>query len=115
MMAMIYSNASNVTVWLGLDPHDDAPIIFEDIKALIEGLATLAAMGGTFKRFDAETCDLHWELGNETRMVSGFPNIAFFKPNDEEKARLERFFRLPWFSRTWVLQEVGLASEAMVV
>jgi hypothetical protein len=35
-------------------------------------------------------------------------------PDDEEKARLERFLRIPYWSRTWVLQEVGLASEAVV-
>ena len=99
-MMVIYSNVSNVTVWLGLDPHNDTLMIFEDIKALIEGLVILVVIGGMFKYFNVETCDLYWELGNETRMVSGFPNITFFKPNDEEKARFERFFRFPWFSRT---------------
>ncbi|KAL5319190.1 hypothetical protein ACEPPN_012239 [Leptodophora sp. 'Broadleaf-Isolate-01'] len=115
MMAMIYSNASKVFVWLGPDPYDDAPMIFADIEALIEGLAAFAIMGGKFKRFDAETCDLYWELADGTPMVSGFPNIALFKPDEEEKARIERFLRLAWFSRTWVLQEVGLASEAFML
>jgi hypothetical protein len=38
----------------------------------------------------------------------------FVHPDDEEKARLERFLRIPYRSRTWVLQEFGLASKAVV-
>ena len=115
MMATIYSNASGVIVWLGPDPHDDAPMISADIDALIGGLMSFALMGGNFKRFDAESCDLHWELADGTPMVSGFPNIALFKPDEEEKARIERFLRLSWFSRTWVIQEVGLSAGAIML
>lgn len=39
---------------------------------------------------------------------------AIFHPDESEKARLEKFFRLPYFSRTWVMQEIGLASNAVV-
>ncbi|KAH7061687.1 heterokaryon incompatibility protein-domain-containing protein [Paraphoma chrysanthemicola] len=115
MMATIYSNAARVLVWLGPDPYCDAPLIFADIKALFEGLAALADTEAKFKRFDAETCDLHWEFADGTPMLSGFPDNALFKPDEEEKARIQRFLRLAWFSRTWVLQEVGLASEAVLL
>ncbi|KAF2626661.1 HET-domain-containing protein, partial [Macroventuria anomochaeta] len=32
-----------------------------------------------------------------------------------DKASLERFLQLPYWSRTWVLQEVGLANEAVIL
>lgn len=32
-----------------------------------------------------------------------FPG-AIFHPDEAGKARLERFFRLPYFSRTWVMR-----------
>ncbi|KAH7333391.1 heterokaryon incompatibility [Rhexocercosporidium sp. MPI-PUGE-AT-0058] len=115
MIATIYSNASKVFVWLGPDAYDDAPMIFADIEVLIEGLADFAIMGGKFKRFEAETCDLDRELADCTPMVYGFPTIALFEPDEEEKARFERFLRLAWLSRTWVLQEVELASQAFML
>ncbi|KAJ9669826.1 hypothetical protein H2201_000212 [Coniosporium apollinis] len=40
---------------------------------------------------------------------------AIVDPDEEEKARLERLFKLPWFSRTWTLQEVGLAPDAVAL
>ena len=90
-------------------------MIFADIEAWVKWLAAFAIIGGKFKRFDADTCDLHWELADSTPMVSGFPNIALFKPDEEEKVRIERFLRLASFSRTRVLQKVGLASEAIYI
>lgn len=114
MMALIYSKAASVSIWLGPDPHSDAPDLFEDIKALIEGLGAIHAMGGQFKHFDEDTGDLHWELPDGRPVLSALPG-ALVDPDEEEIARLERFFRLPWFSRTWVMQECGLASESVVL
>jgi hypothetical protein len=94
MMATIYSNTSKAFIWLGPDHYGNAPMIFTDIEALIEGLTAFAIIGGKFKRFDAETCDLYWELVDSIPIVSGFPNIALFKLDEEEKVRIERFLRL---------------------
>lgn len=107
MMATIYHKAANVTVWLGPDEHNDAPAIFEDIKALIEGCGMILDAGGIFEHFDEETGDLRLQHENRQSYVSALPK-AIVDLDEEERARLERFFKLPWFSRTWTLQEVGL-------
>lgn len=114
MMATIYHKAANVTVWLGPDEHNDAPAVFEVIQALIEGCGRILDAGGHFAHFDEETGDLHWQLQQRKNYVSALPK-AIVDPDEEEKARLDRFFKLPWFSRTWTLQEVGLAPEAVVL
>lgn len=109
IMSDIYSKAAVVIVWLGLDEAGDAAPIFDDIKALVDGLATLHAIGAAFQHFDAETGDLHSVLGDGQPVVSALPG-ALVDPNEQERSRLTRFFRLPWFSRVWVIQEVGLAT-----
>ena len=114
MMALIYSKAAKVMIWLGPDPHNDAPDLFKDIKALIEGLGIIHSIGGRFEQFDDDTGDLRWKLPDGRPVLSALPD-ALVDPNEGEKARLERFFRLPWFSRTWVMQECGLASRSGVL
>ena len=114
MMALIYSKAAGVSIWLGPDPYNDAPVVLENIKTLTEGLGTIHAMGGQLKHFDNRTGDLHWNLPGGRPVVSALPS-ALVDPNEEEQARVQRFFRLPWFSRTWVMQECGLAFEAVVL
>lgn len=32
MMALIYSKATGVSIWLGPDPYKDAPVVLENIK-----------------------------------------------------------------------------------
>ncbi|KAM0804980.1 heterokaryon incompatibility protein-domain-containing protein [Usnea florida] len=113
MMALIYSKAAGVSIWLGSDPYNDAPVVLENIKNLVEGLGNIHAMGANIKHFDSTTGGLHWGIWG-LPIVSTLPSI-FVNPNEEEKVRVQRFFRLPWFSRTWVMQECGLASQAVVL
>lgn len=114
MMATIYHKAAIVTVWLGPDRHNDAEAVFDGIKTLIEGCGAVIDAGGQFGHFDEETGNIHWQLENGQKYVSELSK-AIADPDEEEKARLDRFFKLPWFSRTWTLQEVGLAPEAVVL
>jgi hypothetical protein len=114
MMSTIYRKATNVAVWLGPDEHNDAPAMFEDIKALIEDCGTILEAGGQFGQFDEEIGVIYWQLENRQNYVSELPG-AIIDPDEDEKARLERFFKLPWFSRSWVMQEVSLASNAAVL
>ncbi|OAG08763.1 HET-domain-containing protein [Paraphaeosphaeria sporulosa] len=95
LMSAIYRKAANVTVWLGPDEHEDASDLFEDIKCLVEGCGMIVTVGGQFKFFDENTGDLHWKLENGQDCVE--------------------IFKLPYFTRTWTLQEVGLASDAAVL
>ena len=113
MMASIYGKAAGVSIWLGPDPYNDATDVLADVKALVEGLGILVAMGAQFQHFDDDTGDLHWTLPDGSPHVSALPR-ALVAPNEEEKGRLGRFFRHPWFSRTWVMQECGLASQPFV-
>lgn len=46
MMALIESKTAGVSIWLGVDPYNDAPVGLENIKILVEGLSTIHAMGG---------------------------------------------------------------------
>nr|PNR39136.1 hypothetical protein PHYPA_019414 [Physcomitrium patens] len=89
-----------------------ADIYKRDIKALFVGLQAIHYLGGTIRHFDETTGDLHW-VGNGRCFVSALPP-ALVHPHQEELARLKRFFCRPYFSRTWVLQKVGLASCAVV-
>ncbi|RYP33979.1 hypothetical protein DL767_004500 [Monosporascus sp. MG133] len=115
MMAAIYSKATMVTVWLGPDPHNDAPTVSQAIKALtVEGAEPIVEAGGQFVNFDEETGDLHWRSRDGRNRVWALPKMLV-APDQGERAKLERFFRLPWFSRTWILQEVGLAAYAVVL
>lgn len=114
MMALIYGKAASVSIWLGSDPYNDASVVLENIKGFVESLGTIHAMGGYVKHFDNANGDIHWNLPDGSPIVTALPSV-FFNPNEEEKMRVQRFFRLPWFSRTWVMQECGLASQAVVL
>jgi hypothetical protein len=59
MMSTIYRKATNVTVWLGPDKHNDAPILFEEFKVLIEGCGRILEASSQFGHVDDETGDLH--------------------------------------------------------
>ena len=113
IMALIYSKAAGVSIWLGSDPYNDAPVVLGTIKRLVEDLGFIHTMGGYIKHFDNTDGDLHWNLPEGGRGFTALPRI-FVNPNEEEKVRVQRFFRLSWFSRTWVMQECGLASKAAV-
>ena len=99
MMSTIYHKAANVTVSLGPDEHNDAPAVFEDIKALIEGCDTILSAGGQFGgHFDEETGVLHWQLQRRQNCASALPG-AIVNPDEDEKARLERFMVLAYLGR----------------
>ena len=114
MMAEIYSKAATVAVWLGPDPHKDVEFIITTIKEVVEGIATIHALEGTINYLDSEDGDLHWTLPDGKQVVSALPS-SIISPHESERQRLARFFNLPWFSRTWIMQEVGLAAEANLI
>lgn len=93
-MRAVYECASKVVIWAGLDPVGDIPLAFQHIRE-------------TNKYFDAELK----EYGD----IHAIPTVA----SDSPMLSVERWqatltmFSLPWFSRVWVLQEVGLAATAV--
>ena len=114
VMAEIYSKAATVAVWLGPDPHKDAEIVFTTVKKVVEEIATIHALEGKINYLNSEDGNLHWTLPEGKPVVSTLPS-SIILPHESERQRLARFFNLPWFSRTWILQEVGLAAEANVI
>ena len=81
MMSTIYRKAANVTVWLGPDEHKDAPVLFGEFKALIEGCGGIIDVGGQFGHFDEETGDMHWQLENGQNIVSALPKAIGWNEN----------------------------------
>ncbi|KAJ4290281.1 hypothetical protein N0V90_010496 [Kalmusia sp. IMI 367209] len=114
MMSSIYQHAATVAVWLGTDEYGDADDIFEDAKAFIDFTTLVMESEGQFGHFDEVSGDIYWQLPDKRSIVSKLPE-AIVTPDEEEIARLTRFLRLPYWSRTWVLQEIGLAKEAVIL
>lgn len=89
MMKSIFSRASLVTAWLG--PSQDAHLVQSltaDLHFLSEGLG--------------------WS-GQEIRL-----NILA-RYDRAQWTAMARFFRNPWFHRTWILQEVAAAKKLHVM
>ena len=100
--------------------------VFKSIKALFDSLLYLnnaeeldeiyrgpaRPAKRSYGQMNTETAELTWTLIDGTSRIIALPH-AIMLPDVEEKQRLAAFFSLPWFSRTWILQEVGLASHAV--
>jgi Heterokaryon incompatibility protein (HET) len=88
LMGSIYANAAQVMVWLG---EEDG-----DTKLAFEALRNLAAS--------------HRQSLNES---SGYGTII--DVDNAQLGAIKRILERPWFSRTWTLQEVVLAKDALFV
>jgi hypothetical protein len=103
MMGEIYSKANNVIIWLGKADSDT-----EDAVSLI----TTFAMSVKW-----ETQQLAWsDWGNFSFNDPEFYTKAGLKPfelSDWEK--IIRVLSRTWFSRLWILQEIVLSKEKIVV
>ncbi|OCK75311.1 hypothetical protein K432DRAFT_386288 [Lepidopterella palustris CBS 459.81] len=97
LMGKIYSGASRVRVWLGPDHLGIAKEATEFIKETVKVARGLCDSYGSIANVPT--------LSNENNPVS----------QDPQKWKLyETFINLPWFSRVWVIQEVGLAADAVM-
>lgn len=97
-MGDIYGSASRVLIWIGPDTHYEAAECFK----LIEDTTTLL-----------------------TEMVSKHGDVNLIPPINKESGlicsdsqqwdKVRRLMDSNWFSRIWVLQEVGLARSAVLL
>ncbi|KIY01069.1 uncharacterized protein Z520_03735 [Fonsecaea multimorphosa CBS 102226] len=97
-MGQIYASASRVLVWLAPDINQEAKECF----SLIQDTATLLA-----------------------ELVSRYGDVSLFPPIAPESGKIcldprkwdmvRRLMDSEWFSRVWVLQEVGLARSAVLL
>ena len=89
IMGSIYEHADRVLVWLGEDPNNEARLAFELIEAFVR-----------YKTYEQDYWLPQWLLPHA-------------KPSSWEAIR--SLLRREWFSRVWVLLEVGLARSVEAV
>jgi Heterokaryon incompatibility protein (HET) len=91
MMGQIYSGAERVMVWLG--EEDDG------------------------SRFTTELAFVAVEVFANNRLHDGSKqeHILPGDPLEKEAELFDSVLRRPWFSRTWVIQEVALARDALLM
>ena len=94
VMEKIYSSARSVIIWIGEEDERTAEVA-ELLKLLGQRLDTVG--GGTFTFAEGSSQDIQ------------APKVPWRLAPDWDHLRL--FLDRPWFTRTWVLQEVALAQE----
>jgi hypothetical protein len=101
-MAQIYSSSARVVVWLGpASPDSDLAMRHVDHLGKI---LRYDPISDTFKLTSDEAAEPHWA------------DTAQPLPYEEADVRaLEKLFWRPWFERLWVVQELLLSPEAVVV
>jgi hypothetical protein len=88
-MAKIYHSAEMVIIWLGPDPEYVAGSAFDDVEKHLKLILTCIEN------------DVSLETMNEA-------------PATADSLSMYKIFRQPWFSRTWTIQEAGLAKCPIV-
>ena len=99
LMGRIYRGASAVRIWLG----NDTPS-----QPITEALDILRSIYRLCVRFGWDL-DFGYLLFSDTRLrkASGLPD-----PADDAWRSVKYLIQMPWFSRTWIIQEVVLSREA---
>jgi len=96
MMGTIYQRAENVLIWLGPDEEGEAEECLNLIDATANEVSNAIKLYGSWAAIPQLSVD----------GVHGWENLPW--------ASLDRMLQLPWFSRLWVIQEVLLATSALV-
>lgn len=95
LMGDIYRKAKRVLIWLGGDMSDGS-----NVASLIEEVNA---------RIDKQLP----EYGSWDELPNASPDDPFFQ--DRTWRSLDAAFTSPWFTRVWVIQEVGLAQDPWVL
>lgn len=97
LMGKIYENGLRTLVWLGADNFGMAPEAVDFLKSTSQVARNLSERYGNILKTPA--------LPEDQNPVS----------QDIEKWQLfGKFVNLPWFSRVWVMQEVGIAADVLM-
>ena len=98
IMANIYEQAEEVLIWLGDDEFGDAEVAVSSILAI------------------NECCDIAYANRLDEDGEAFDPGIPADSPllEDSRWKAILHLFDKAWFSRVWVIQEVGLAAHATV-
>lgn len=92
-MANIFRSAQRVLVWLGKDDEGDGEVAFSLLTVYARKINDEVGRG-----FKGDLRELPW-LEAEDRGLNAIAAL----------------FGRPWFTRVWVLQEVGVAAEVMML
>ncbi|KAK6227422.1 heterokaryon incompatibility protein [Colletotrichum tabaci] len=113
LMGVIYDRAAEVVVWLGKDPGNLAESAFEGLRTV-----NAAIQNGTHMiESVVPGAALRMPKGDGSQESSSFP-VQQRRSNLRDILKthylrgIKELFQLAWFTRVWVLQEVGLATEA---
>ncbi|KAI0543566.1 HET domain-containing protein [Xylaria curta] len=99
IMNLVYSQAIRTVIWLGPDGDACSPAWH-----LIDQIYDIFRRGNPDAKFVA---DIPFRMYSDQHHASlGLP-----KWDDELWVNLRRLFELPWFTRTWIIQEVALSRE----
>ncbi|TDZ20759.1 Heterokaryon incompatibility protein 6, OR allele [Colletotrichum orbiculare MAFF 240422] len=108
LMGAVYDKAAEVVVWLGEDTDAIAGTAFHGVTS-----ANAAVRTGTQTRWNTVP-GFNMTVGEGPNsypvsvLKSTMPSIL----EDQHLDAIEKLYQLPWFTRVWVLQEVGLATRA---
>ncbi|KAI4089606.1 MAG: hypothetical protein L6R37_008019 [Teloschistes peruensis] len=102
-MGAIYTNASQVLVWLGPESEDSALAV-----------ETLSLIGSQVE-VDWGQTPPELEPGQDGDPSFAMVNNAIRSLDDQTWRVLDAFFSRPWFTRLWIWQEVRLANFAWVI
>jgi hypothetical protein len=126
LMQAIYSQASKVLVWLGDDEDDRAEKALRIID-LAAGWYEIETNADSLKSgnfdFVSQPSLIERSLSDELHVSSfltgflGTPMYAFdmMEVKEEGWSSLCWLFGLPWFSRTWIIQEVAFANAILMI
>jgi hypothetical protein len=114
-MKDIYSKSKEVLVWLGdatLDLADDSSSVEGAVHAmnLLESIHSVALSNELASDPDPEHMVLKGNVAFEDPQTVGLPAV-----HDEAWTDLKHFFKRPWFSRVWIIQEVASARKACII
>lgn len=95
LMGRIHKRAENVLIWLGGDLKNgsNAASLIEEVNAKIDRQLP--------------------EYGSWDELPNASPDDPFFQ--DHRWRSLDAAFGSPWFTRVWVIQEVGLTQNSWVL
>lgn len=114
LMSSIYASASRVLAWLGWEEGDDGRRHMQDAIRFIH----------TFMEdTDAGLSDARVLLLHHDYLADPTEDLAHLSEEDrrlfEEQARkweaVKCFFEIEYFHRAWIVQELGLAREALLI
>ena len=107
IMSRIYSQATEVVVWLGRE-DESTPIVFDLLRRGSNAGSSAGDVSHVLRAWAysiRRNKPIHWAA----RYDEDNPH------NGEMVQALRRFFSRQWFQRVWVIQELALAREVRIV